>query len=141
MMKEAKRVVYLLVIAIIVMVVMLLTDDVLWRFAPSHAYGVIGFIVIDLILILWIASNPSGGVTGTLVWSTLQFLAMVFDPLTANVTDPITGNLMFGGFSVEQAFNYLYFDQIYYTFDILLMVLVVTIALSYQARGALQRSE
>lgn len=138
MIRESKVVVVALVVAVVVMIAMLATDEILWQLAPTHAYSVIGFIVVDLVLIIWIASRPLQGVTLTLLWTSLQLVSMILDPLTATLTDPLTGDLYFGGYTVEEAFTYLYSQQAYYTFDILLIVLIATIPLSVLARRELK---
>ncbi len=85
----------------------------------SHAYALIGFIIIDLILAALVATERIG-VKAAVVWSVLMAVAMALDPLTASYykTEPQTfANYLFG----------------ITWFDFLLVFRVVTAAASWRA--------
>src|ERR1700745_50433 len=54
-------------------------DRWLWSAAPSHAYGLIGFVAIDLLLALTLLRMGSVAILGAVVASTTQFGAMLAD--------------------------------------------------------------
>src|SRR5436853_1498005 len=55
------------------------TDFWLWSAAPTHAYGLIAFVALDLALILgvWRATRPA--IFGALLTATFQLVAMLGD--------------------------------------------------------------
>jgi hypothetical protein len=57
----------------------LLNDGWLWSIAPSHAFGLIGFVAIDLILALTLLRVRSVAILGAVVASITQFGAMLAD--------------------------------------------------------------
>jgi hypothetical protein len=63
----------------IVGVQVLLSDRWLWSAAPSHAYGLIGFIAIDLLLVTASWRRIGIAILGAALVSTAQFGAMVTD--------------------------------------------------------------
>ncbi len=80
-----------------------------------HAYALVAFIIVDLILALTILAEPIGGTLAASLWSILQVLAMAFDPLTApsyNLTVIEFASYLFGIWS----------------FDVLLVLRIVTAA-------------
>lgn len=133
---EDWTIVILLVLSIVVSGVMLATDDVLWEFAPTHAYAVFVFIAIFIILIGLIFLKPALGRLTTMVWSVLLLLAMLVDPLTANYPDYFTGEPWFGGLTVWEAFVYLWTQQPLFTFPILFALVVLTLVAAWRARRA-----
>lgn len=114
-------------------IVMLLTDTILWEFAPTHAYAVIGFILIFVILMGTVIWRPALGVKLTLAWSVLLILAMALDPLTATINDPITGKPFFGGYTPMEALDQLWTGGVYPTFAILFALVVITLIVSVWA--------
>jgi hypothetical protein len=60
-------------------VVILLTDGYLWAAAPSHAYGLVAFVIIDLGLAaaIWRATRPA--MLGAALLGLVQFTAMTGD--------------------------------------------------------------
>ena len=57
----------------------LLTDKWLWSAAPSHAYGLIGFIIVDFLLTAMLSKNAGAGTLGAAFVSVVQLGAMVGD--------------------------------------------------------------
>lgn len=112
--------------------IMLATDAFLWAVAPTHAYGVIAFMggfVVLMGLILW---RPAPGLLLTMIFSGLIAAAMLLDPLTANLQGP-SGELIFGGLTVEEAFVYLWARQAYFTFPILFALVILTLVFAWLA--------
>ncbi len=132
-------VIALLALSVVAGAAMLVTDDVLREFSPTHWYAVIGFIVIFLILIGLIFLRPARGLLATMVWSILLMVAMLADPLTANNIDRFTGEPAFGGLTVREAFVYLWTEQVYFTFPILFALVVLTLVFAWRARRTLSR--
>lgn len=127
-----RSVMVLLVLAVVVSIVLLVTDDFLWRAAVQHAYAVVAFIVVDLVLLALLALRTRTGLKAVSVWSLLQTVGMVTDPLAALVPNPLTGETFFGGLTVAEAARYLFLEQAYFTFDILLGIKVLLLVLSYR---------
>ena len=61
----------------------LVVDNVLWTYAPTHAYGLIGFTAIDLLLIILIFFTKKKGLLLAGLWGVVQLAIL-------------TGNLFFG---------------------------------------------
>ena len=59
-----------------------LTDQYLWATAPSHAYGLIGFIAIDIALAILVSRNIWFGSDLSIGIATVQAIAMLADVLT-----------------------------------------------------------
>lgn len=57
----------------------LLIDRWLWSVAPSHAYGLMGFVALDLILVLAVLEKAGIGIVGAALVSGTQFGAMLAD--------------------------------------------------------------
>jgi len=57
----------------------LLNDRWLWSVAPSHAYGLIGFVTIDLLLAVAVLRMGSIAIMGTVLASVIEFGAMLTD--------------------------------------------------------------
>lgn len=55
------------------------TDYWLWSAAPTHAYGLMAFVVLDFALILGVWEITRLAILGTLLTATAQLLAMVGD--------------------------------------------------------------
>lgn len=127
----------LLALSVVVAAVMLVTDDVLREVSPTHWYAVIVFIVAFLILIGLILLRPARGLLLTMVWSLLLMVAMLADPFTANGTDAVTGEPIFGGLTVQEAFVFLWTEQAYYTFPILFALVLLTFVFAWRARRTL----
>lgn len=130
-------VILLLALSVAVSAVMLVTDDVLREVSPTHWYAVIGFIVVFLILIGLIVLRPARGLLATMGWSALLTVAMLVDPLTANGPDLVTGEPIFGGLSVQEAYRFLWTEQAYFTFPILFGLVVLTLLFAWRARRSL----
>lgn len=102
----------------------LLNDRWLWSAAPSHAYGLIGFVAIDLLLLVALVRRVRIAILGAAFVSAVQFGAMLADIVAGQPT---------GVPSV--AFRaYLFSDASY------LGLLVVQIAILVLATGALTES-
>ncbi len=113
---------------------MLATDNILWESAPSHAYAVIGFAAVFAILIELTLLRPALGSLLTMVWSVILILVMLVDPVAASYSDFITGEPALGGLTVQEAFEYLWTQQAYFTFPILFVLVVLTLVASWRAR-------
>ena len=57
-------------------------DGWLWAVAPSHAYGLLAFAALDVVLALVVMTVPKLGYVGALVVSMTQVFAMAGDALT-----------------------------------------------------------
>jgi hypothetical protein len=57
----------------------LLTDGWLWSAAPSHAYGLLGFIMVDLFLATAVLVRTSLAAAGAALIAVTQFGAMIAD--------------------------------------------------------------
>ena len=64
-------------------------DGWLWAVAPSHAYGLLAFAVLDLILALVVIVVPRLAYVGALLVSTTQVAAMAGDALTFTPTGTV----------------------------------------------------
>ena len=64
----------------------LLTDSDLWEAAPSHAYGLIGFVIIDITIVGLLLNRKNVAFKIAMIWGTLQFILMLGDILTAQVS-------------------------------------------------------
>lgn len=74
-----------LVLAVVVSAYILAVDTILWEDNPInyHAYALIGFVVVDLVLILVVLAKPSVGSTLALVWGVFMVLAIIGDAATS----------------------------------------------------------
>ena len=77
-------VIILLALATITSLYILAVDMVLWEFNPrnGHAYALIAFTVINLLLIGAVLAKPRTGLTITALWGTLQILLLIADVAT-----------------------------------------------------------
>jgi hypothetical protein len=57
----------------------LLTDSILWQDAPTHADGLIAFVVLDLVLIVGLSWRPRLATIGLTLLALVQFGAMGAD--------------------------------------------------------------
>jgi hypothetical protein len=64
-------------------------DGWLWAVAPSHAYGLLAFAVLDVILALVVIVVPRLAYVGALLVSTTQVAAMAGDALTFTPTGTV----------------------------------------------------
>lgn len=100
--KKGKVTVLLLLVSAILGAAILATDQNIWQYQPSHAYGLAAFIVVDLLLagmVLMRGTRSALKISG--LWGLLQALIMVGD---------IFWPSPFGSFAVSQAdfANYLF---------------------------------
>ncbi|SRR5579864_33660 len=68
-----------LLVSGLVGVQILLTDGWLWSAAPSHAYGLLGFVIVDLILATAVLVRTSLAAAGAALIAVVQFGAMIAD--------------------------------------------------------------
>jgi hypothetical protein len=102
--KKGKFAVLLLLVSAILGVAILGTDKNLWQYQPLHAYGLIAFVVIDVVLagmVLMRGTRSSLRISG--LWGLLQALIMVGDIFTPSpfgssfpVSQPDFANYLFG---------------------------------------------
>jgi hypothetical protein len=64
-------------------------DGWLWAVAPSHAYGLLAFAALDVILALVVIVVPRLAYVGALLVSTTQLVAMAGDALTFTPTGTV----------------------------------------------------
>jgi hypothetical protein len=64
-------------------------DGWLWAVAPSHAYGLLAFAALDVILALVVIGVPRFAYVGALLVSTTQVAAMAGDALTFTPTGTV----------------------------------------------------
>ena len=57
----------------------LATDDWLWYSAPTHAYGLVGFVAIDLFLVAWMWRKTRLAALGAMATGTVQLITMFGD--------------------------------------------------------------
>lgn len=62
-------------------ILILTTDRWLWAAAPSHAYGLIGFVIVDLLLAITILEIVSVGTLAAAIASFVQVSVMIGDML------------------------------------------------------------
>jgi hypothetical protein len=72
----------LLVVSALVGIEILSTDEWLWYVAPTHAYGLVAFVVLDcaLAIVLWRKTRPAA--IGAALFGAVQFVAMFGDIIT-----------------------------------------------------------
>jgi len=97
----------------------LLTDTDLWEAAPSHAYGLIGFIVIDIIILGLLLGKRNTAFRISMIWGVLQFALMLGDIITAQPS----------GFDTYGEFMDYLFSL--WNFDLLLVLQPVMAALGF----------
>jgi hypothetical protein len=81
----------LLVVSALVGIEILSTDEWLWYVAPTHAYGLIAFVVLDcaLAIILWRKTRPAA--IGAALFGVIQFAAMAGDIVMGEPSGVPTG--------------------------------------------------
>jgi len=72
----------LLGISIVVSAYILAVDNILWQYNAGHAYGLIAFILGDIVLMGLIVYKPKMGVFLTMLWGGLQVVLLIGDALT-----------------------------------------------------------
>jgi hypothetical protein len=85
-------------------------DKWLWSVSPQHAFGLILFLIIDIVLVLAILRRIRLATTGALIISLVQLSAMIVDlfggapPSTpgATFTQYLLGNAAFDGLLIVQ---------------------------------------
>ena len=105
----------------------LLVDSDLWEAAPSHAYGLIGFVGIDLAILGFLLSKKHTAFRIAMIWGLIQTGLMLGDILTAQSS----GYNTYGEFV-----NYL---LSLWNWDLLLILQPITVALGFFG-GNRQRS-
>lgn len=68
-----------LILAVLVSLYILAVDNILWQYQPSHAYGLIAFIIVDLVLVGAVVVKPKVGFAAALIWGVLQILVLIGD--------------------------------------------------------------
>lgn len=89
---------------------------------PAHlvrAFGEVHAQTRFAILIAPIFLRPALGSLLTMVWRVLLLLAMLLESFAANNPNSITGEPVFGGLTVREAFKFLWTQQPLFTFPIL----------------------
>lgn len=102
-------------------------DRFLWYYndVGFHAYGLIGFLIVDLILVGTILARGRIGVQLALLWSILQTPVMLLDPFTGSQ------------FGIEPAEFARYLFSIW-GFDLLLITRIITIPIAFRTSKALK---
>lgn len=72
----------LLLVTVVISAYILAVDNILWTYNPSHAYGLVLFMVVDLLLIGIVLRRPRLASYLTMVWGGLQFVVMIGDAAT-----------------------------------------------------------
>lgn len=101
-----------------------LTDTDLWEAAPSHAYGLLVFIILDLVATALSVALPKLGLPAAMTWGTVKFFLLLGDILTAK-------NVGFHSYS--QFMEYLFS---LWNFDTLLVLQLIIAILAYKAYRA-----
>ena len=97
----------------------LTTDSALWSVAPSHAYGLISFTVVDLLLVLGLWSAPRAAIVASVLSGLVQLGAMTGDVLFGTLTFPSSS-------TTPEAFsNYLLGDAAFLALLVVQVVLIV----------------
>ena len=99
----------------------LLTDSDLWEAAQSHAYGLIGFVVLDLLVAALTLARPRLGSLSAMAWALVKFFIMLGDILTARSV---------GFEDYAQFMNYLFS---LWNFDTLLILQLLVALVAYGA--------
>ena len=97
----------------------LATDTFLWTARPEHAYGLLAFVVLDVVLATLILTRRKYAFLGTLVFATVQFLAQAGDPILGRPS----------GYTIETFALYLFSN---WAFDALLIAQVAIMVLSWR---------
>ena len=97
----------------------LTTDSFLWAAQPTHAYGLIAFVVLDIMFAALIVTRRRLALPGALVFASIQFLAMASDPLTGPQI----------GMTVEASAQYLFSN---WAFDALLISQIAVVLMSWR---------
>jgi hypothetical protein len=127
----------LLVVSALLGTTIILTDRNLWQYQPSHAYGLIAFIIIDLGaagLVLAKGSRRTIVVAGA--WGGLQALIMMSDIITG----PTSINLPPDQFAIY-LFGLGYYDNMHIAFLFPLLFVVNIIVLLSALLGRRQATE
>ena len=106
----------------------LVADKWLWLAAPSHAYGLMGFVILDILLTMAILENISAGKFVAAFASLVQIGAMI-------------GDLFFGqpqGIS-STAFRLYLASDVSYSALLVIKFVIVVVAIAGVARPFLQR--
>ena len=106
----------------------LTTDQWLWIAEPSHAYGLIGFVILDILLTIVVLETPSVGIWAAAVASILQLTVMVGDMF---VGQPV-------GISSTAFRAYLINDPSYIGI-LLVKTIIVAVAFASMAKPFVQR--
>lgn len=90
-----------LVLSLLLSGLILAYDGLLWADNPKtgHAYALIGFGVIDLVLLVLVVGMPKVGLQSSFVWGLVQLVLMLANPLTAGAIGLSPGefaNYLFG---------------------------------------------
>lgn len=98
-----KLILVLLALTTVISVYILAVDNILWMDNPInfHAYGLVVFVVVNLILIALNLSKPKTGATLVLVWGIVQVLALIGDVATG----------LGLGFTAQESVAYLFLGQ------------------------------
>jgi len=72
----------LLGISVVVSAYILAVDNILWQYNVGHAYGLMAFVVGDILLMGLILYKPKTGVFLTMLWGGLQVVLLVGDAAT-----------------------------------------------------------
>ena len=118
----------LLLISALLGIVILATDKNIWKDAPLHAYGLVAFVVVDLVLLGLVMMRPTKQTLRIVLgWGLLQIVIML-----ANI---FNGPSTYGSPSdfATYLFGLGYYDSnhIAYLFPALFVVRIVLAAISY----------
>lgn len=95
------------------------TDSFLLAAQPTHAYGLVAFVVLDVVFATLILARRKLAFPGALVFGVIQFLAMASDPLTGPQI----------GMTVEVFAKYLFSN---WAFDALLIAQIAVVLMSWR---------
>ena len=118
----------------------LVSDKNLWKFAPTHAYGLIVFVIIDFVVAAYIVAKPSKlSFTAALAWSSIRILLQLAD---------ISSGPDFG-FSTSDFANYLFNPVATYPpnppsvpgalIDLMIVLEFIVIWVAWSARSSAQK--
>lgn len=97
-----------------------LTDTDLWEAVPSHAYGLIGFVIVDFIIAGLLFVKRGVAFRFAMFWSIIQFALMLGDIATAQAS---------GFNSYVEFMNYLFS---LWNFDLLLILQPIIALLGFK---------
>lgn len=112
-------------------------DAILWKFNPTHAYALIGFVVVDFALAAFVAMKPSRtSFVLVIAWSILRILFLIGDILISPMGAAQFADYLFNPAGVHPPNPTGVPGAL---IDLIVLLEVVTIGVSWTGRSAVQK--